>query len=161
MALARERTEKVSALAGGGGEAGGGQVAGLVPCEFCGRKFLPDRLPVHLRVCKKMKEPLMFMYTPVKKDENVLQCEHLERIYELEKEIQDFEDFEEVCLKNIEGDCLPLTSVTNYLMPDGKCPTNLKELLANISDTSDELAASNPQQYWRNLAAYAHFDEDF
>ena len=26
---------------------------GFVPCELCGRKFFPDRLPVHLRVCRK------------------------------------------------------------------------------------------------------------
>jgi len=25
----------------------------LVPCENCGRTFLPDRLLVHLRSCKK------------------------------------------------------------------------------------------------------------
>ncbi len=25
----------------------------LVPCENCGRTFLPDRLQVHLRSCKK------------------------------------------------------------------------------------------------------------
>ena len=24
----------------------------LVPCERCGRKFLPDRLAVHSKVCK-------------------------------------------------------------------------------------------------------------
>lgn len=24
-----------------------------MPCQFCGRSFFPDRLPVHLRVCKK------------------------------------------------------------------------------------------------------------
>ena len=27
----------------------------LVPCENCGRTFLPDRLLVHLRSCKKIK----------------------------------------------------------------------------------------------------------
>lgn len=26
---------------------------GFVPCEWCGRTFFPDRLPVHMRVCKK------------------------------------------------------------------------------------------------------------
>jgi len=25
----------------------------FVPCELCGRRFFPDRLPVHIRVCKK------------------------------------------------------------------------------------------------------------
>ena len=24
----------------------------LLPCENCGRRFAPDRLPVHLRSCK-------------------------------------------------------------------------------------------------------------
>ena len=24
-----------------------------MPCEWCGRTFFPDRLPVHKRVCKK------------------------------------------------------------------------------------------------------------
>ncbi len=28
----------------------------LVECEFCGRTFLPDRLPVHQRVCSKHPE---------------------------------------------------------------------------------------------------------
>ena len=28
----------------------------FVPCEWCGRTFFPDRLPVHLRVCKQRKE---------------------------------------------------------------------------------------------------------
>ena len=69
-------------------------------------------------------------------------------------------DFEDFCLKDVDGNCKPLTSVTNYLMPDGKCPDDLEELLAKIADTSDELAASDPQQYWSNLAAYVHFDED-
>ena len=27
----------------------------LVPCDKCGRKFLPDRLPVHSRGCKGKK----------------------------------------------------------------------------------------------------------
>jgi len=26
----------------------------LVPCEHCNRTFLPDRLPVHQRVCQKI-----------------------------------------------------------------------------------------------------------
>jgi len=25
---------------------------GFVPCQWCSRRFFPDRLPVHLRVCK-------------------------------------------------------------------------------------------------------------
>ena len=29
----------------------------FVPCQFCGRTFFPDRLPVHLRVCKKKPRP--------------------------------------------------------------------------------------------------------
>lgn len=28
---------------------------GFVPCPYCGRTFFPDRLPPHLRVCKKKK----------------------------------------------------------------------------------------------------------
>ena len=32
----------------------------FVPCEWCGRTFFPDRLPIHLRVCKQRKaqEPI-------------------------------------------------------------------------------------------------------
>lgn len=30
----------------------------FVPCEYCGRTFFPDRLPVHLRVCKQKKNLL-------------------------------------------------------------------------------------------------------
>ena len=32
--------------------------SGYVPCEGCGRTFLPDRLPVHERGCHGMKERL-------------------------------------------------------------------------------------------------------
>ncbi|KAL1519573.1 hypothetical protein AB1Y20_023087 [Prymnesium parvum] len=37
-------------------EAPSGPEAGFVPCKYCGRRFFPDRLPVHLRVCNKKKE---------------------------------------------------------------------------------------------------------
>ena len=28
----------------------------LVACEYCGRTFLPDRLPVHQKICAKHPE---------------------------------------------------------------------------------------------------------
>jgi hypothetical protein len=28
-------------------------LAQLIPCENCGRKFAPDRLPIHLKSCTK------------------------------------------------------------------------------------------------------------
>ena len=28
----------------------------LVECEYCGRTFLPDRLPVHQKICAKHPE---------------------------------------------------------------------------------------------------------
>ena len=50
-------------LRSGGGAAGAGNGGaqdldenGFVGCQWCGRRFFPDRLPVHLRSCKKKKE---------------------------------------------------------------------------------------------------------
>ena len=37
-------------------EFGEGGANGFVACKFCGRTFFPDRLPVHMRVCKKKPE---------------------------------------------------------------------------------------------------------
>ncbi len=31
----------------------------LIPCELCGRKFFPDRLAVHLRVCRRKYDKRM------------------------------------------------------------------------------------------------------
>ena len=37
----------------------------LVPCERCGRKFLPDRLAVHSKVCKGKKETVKNNYSRI------------------------------------------------------------------------------------------------
>jgi predicted RND superfamily exporter protein len=114
------------------------------------------------QVMPETKEFLNMMYTPTEKDENVLQCKYLEYIYDLEQDIMNFKGFDDVCLKNMDGECFNMTSVTTYLMPDGKCKDDyVEEQLKVLADTSDEFALTNPMQYYTNLAAYVHFDEDF
>jgi len=86
----------------------------------------------------------------------------LEYIYKLEQKIMNFKDFDKYCLMNMDGECYNMTSVTTYLMPGGQCNDDfVVETLRTLANTSDELAVSNPSQYYTNLAAYVHFDEDF
>ena len=52
-AAAAAADEAAAAKAAGLTDSDATSAAGFVNCEYCGRHFFPDRLPVHLRVCKK------------------------------------------------------------------------------------------------------------